>query len=262
MTPPTADAPLGGIGILVTRPREQAAGLMNDLRQLGAHPILFPALAILPPHEQVPLQAVIARLEHFQLAIFISPTAAQRGMAAVSAIRTWPSGLPVAAVGKGTAKALHELGIEEVLQPESGADSEHLLALPQLQAMAGKEVAIFRGEGGREILAQTLRERGAQVTYAECYRRGLPMESDPAPILELFAEDKIQAVTAYSGETLDNLFQLLGNAGKDYLCRTPLFVPHPRIAERAQQLGMHTVMDCQAHEGRLIPCLVEYFAHD
>lgn len=262
MTPPTADAPLGGIGILVTRPREQATGLMNDLRQLGARPVLFPALAILPPHKQAPLQELIARLEHFQLVVFISPTAVQRGMAAVSAIRSWPSGLPVAAVGKGTAKALHELGIEEVLQPETGADSEHLLALPQLQDMAGKNVVLFRGEGGREVLAETLRERGAQVAYAECYRRGLPMESDPDPVLKLFVEGKIQAVTAYSSETLDNLFQLLGGAGKDFLCQTPLFVPHPRIAERARQLGMQTVMDCQAHEGQLIPCLVEYFAHD
>lgn len=262
MTRATAGTPLGGIGVLVTRPREQAAGLMHDLRQLGAHPIPFPALAILPPHGQGPVQDLISRLEHFQLAIFISPTAARQGMAAVNATRAWPPGLAVAAVGQGTAKALHELGIGEVLRPDTGADSEHLLALPQLQAMAGKAVVIFRGEGGREVLAQTLRARGAQVTHVECYRRGLPTASDPEPILALFAAGSIQAVTAYSSQTLDNLFQLLGSAGRASLCRTPLFVPHPRIARHAQRLGVHTVIDCQAQAGQLIPCLVEYFAHD
>lgn len=262
MTLPTADAPLDGIGILVTRPREQAAGLMNELQQLGAHPVLFPALAILPPHEEAPLQDVLSRLEQFQLAIFISPTAARWGMAAASAVLPWPPRLPVAAVGKGTAKALHELGIGEVLQPETGADSEHLLALPQMQVMTDNQVVIFRGEGGREILAETLRERGARVIHAECYRRGLPAESDPAPILELFAAGRIQAVTAYSSETLDNLLRLLGKAGEDFLRRTPLFVPHPRIAEHARQLGMQEVIDCQTHEGQLVPSLVEYFTHD
>jgi uroporphyrinogen-III synthase len=168
----------------------------------------------------------------------------------------------VAAVGKGTAMALRALGITAVLEPDNGADSEHLLALPQLQEMAGRNVVIFRGEGGREILAATLRLRGAQVTYAECYRRGLPEQADPAPVLDLLAAGGIQAATAYSGETLDNLFLLIGERGRGYLRQTPLFVPHPRIAERARQLGMETVVECQADPGQLIPCLVKYFTHD
>lgn len=256
-----ADASLRGVGILVTRPTEQAAGLVNELQRLGANTVLFPALAILPPHDLIPLQDAISRLDSFHLAIFISPTAAQRGLAAVSAMRTWPPGLTVAAVGKGTAKALQALGIQEVLRPDSGADSEHLLALPQLQNMDGKHVIIFRGEGGREVLAESLRDRGAQVTYAECYRRGLPVHSDPAPILHLFAAGKIQAVTAYSAETLDNLLLLLGDAGKGLLRSTPLFVPHPRISEHANTLGIKNVI-ARAGETQLIASLVEYFAHD
>lgn len=255
----SAGAPLQGIGILVTRPREQADALANSLCRLGARPVLFPALAILPPHDPVPMQQAIARLDTFHLAIFISPTAAQRGLAAVGA---WPCGLAVAAVGKGTAKALHELGVKAVLAPESGADSEHLLALPQLQDVAGRHIVIFRGEDGRQTLADTLEARGAQATHAECYRRGLPEQSDPAPILAQFAAGGIQAVTAYSGETLDNLFQLLGETGRGFLCQTPLFVPHPRIAARARALGVGTVISSPPGEAQLIPSLVEYFAHD
>ncbi len=262
MSNPAADVPLQGIGILVTRPPEQAGELVKDLQALGARPILFPALAILPPRDAKPLRDVAGRLGQFHLAIFISPTAAQRGLAALGDMPAWPAALPVAAVGKGTAKVLRAWGFKEVLEPDAGADSEHLLALPQLRDMAGRHVIIFRGEGGREVLADTLRARGARVAYAECYRRGLPAEADPAPVLALFAAGGIQAVTAYSGETLDNLFLLLGPAGHGFLRGTPLFVPHPRIAERARQLGIHTVIDCQAGAGQLIPSLVKYFAHD
>jgi uroporphyrinogen-III synthase len=257
-----ADAPLHGIGILVTRPLEQAAGLVNELRQLGAHPVLFPALAILPPRDPGALQDVISRLDTFHLAIFISPTAAQRGLAAINATGAWPLHLAVAAVGKGTAKALGPWGITSLLEPEDGADSEHLLALPRLQDMAGKRVVIFRGEGGREVLAHALRDRGASVTYAECYRRGLPEQADPLPVLTLFETGGLQAVTAYSSETLDNLFLLLGASGRDHLRHTPLFVPHPRIAEHARTLGVQTVIASPSGDAQLAACLVEYFTHE
>lgn len=257
-----AHAPLTGVGVLVTRPREQASRLMQDLTRLGAHPVLFPALAILPPQDSVTLGAALANLGRYHLAIFISPTAALRGMAAARQAGRWPPGLAVAAIGKGTAKTLREQGIQAVLEPQGGADSEHLLALPQLQRVAGTRIIIFRGEGGREMLAETLRQRGAQVDYAECYRRGPPQDADPAPVLALFEAGAIQAVTAYSSETLDNLLALLGDRGKEFLARTPLFVPHPRIAGHARDLGMERVVESANEETQLPDRLVEYFAHD
>jgi len=179
----------------------------------------------------------------------------------VAVTKTWPPGLAMAAVGKGTAKALAELGMTDVLTPPSGADSEHLLALPQLRDMAGRSVILFRGEGGREALADTLADRGAQVTHAVCYRRGLPPDADAGPVLAAFAAGRIQAVTAYSGETLDNLFQLLGPEGESFLRRTPLFVPHPRIAAHAAALGVKTLITAPDGEGQLLASLVEYFSH-
>lgn len=258
---PYADAPLKDIGVLVTRPPEQARGLMDALRQWGGSPLLFPALAILPPRHPEALAQTLARLDRFQLAIFISPTAALRGVDAVKASGGWPAGLAVAAVGKGTARALADLGMTDVLTPASGFDSEHLLALPQFRDMEDKSVIVFRGEGGREVLADTLAARGARVAHAVCYRRGLPEDAAPAPVLEAFATGRIQAVTAYSGETLDNLFLLLGKAGEGFLKRTPLFVPHPRIAAHAAALGIETVITAPEGEGQLLASLVEYFSH-
>lgn len=257
-----SEVPLAGLGVLVTRPREQAAGLVRRLEQLGARPILFPALAILPPSDPAPLQELLARLDRFDLAIFISPTAAQRGLAAVKTCCSWPKGLAMAAIGQGTAQALGALGFTQILEPDDGADSEHLLSLPELQQVSSRHVVIFRGEGGRETLAETLRARGAQVAYAECYRRGMPEMANTSSILESFRTGDIQAVTAYSSETLDNLWQLLGDAGRPFLMKTPLFVPHPRIASHAKALGVLTAIAPLPPGAELTASLVEYFTHD
>ncbi len=252
--------PLSGVGVLVTRPAGQAAGLTRRIREFGGDPLPFPALAILPPRDPAALADSIDRLDDFQLAIFVSPTAVEEGLAAVKARRDWPPSLSVAAVGKGSGEALAQAGFDSVLAPESGADSEHLLAQPQLRDMTGKRVVIFRGEGGRELLADTLVQRGAKVTQADCYRRALP-ESDPGPVLAAFAANRLQAVTVFSAQTLDNLLQLLGPAGKAYLAATPLFAPHPRIAQHAQGLGIAHAIATGPGESGVIRGLVEYFAH-
>jgi len=257
----TAATVLQDIGILVTRPPDQAQDLIQTLASLGARPIAFPALAILPPRDADALDRVLAGLADFQLAIFISPSAVEKGMAAVRARGSWPPQLAVACVGQGTAGALAACGIRDVLVPDAGADSTHLLAMPRLQDVDGQAVILFRGEGGSPRLADTLDARGAHVTHAVCYRRDLPAEADAAPVLAAFAAGRIQAVTAYSGETLDNLFHLLGPAGAEFLRRTPLFVPHPRIASHAATRGVQNILSSPDGETRLILSLVEYFSH-
>lgn len=248
---------LQGVGVLVTRPQPQALAMAERLRQLGATPVVFPVLAILPPGDPIALAHTLARLADYHLAIFISPTAVEQGLAAIPA---WPPGLPVAGVGQGSAAALRRAGIPQVLAPDAGADSEHLLALPELADMANQNVLILRGEEGRELLAQALRQRGARVDYAACYRRGLP-QANPAPLLEIWRQGGIRAVTLFSSESLDNLFQLLGEEGADLLRATPLFAPHPRIAEHGRSLGLVEAIATAPGEAGVLAGLVEYFGH-
>ncbi|MEW6678610.1 MAG: uroporphyrinogen-III synthase [Pseudomonadota bacterium] len=266
MTSRTADAPLAGIGVLVTRPREQAGPLVAALAAQGADPVQFPTLAILPPLDPAPLQAGLDRLADMDLAIFISPTAVAHGLAAARTRGPWPSRLPVAAVGAGTARALAAADLPPAMHPTTGEDSEHLLAhlasLPDWQRMAGKQIALFRGETGRETLAEALRAQGAHVHYLPCYRRGRPPQADPAPILEGLTTGRIRAVTAYSAETLDNLLALLGPGAISLLKPIPLFVPHPRIAAHARARGLADTIDCAGGDARLVARIVEYFAHD
>ena len=84
---------------------------------------------------------------------------------------------------------------------EDGFDSEALLALPEMRDLAGKRVVIFRGDGGRELLGDTLIARGAIVEYAECYRRSKPT-SDAAVLLRLWARDEVLGIVITSSEGL------------------------------------------------------------
>ena len=239
---------LSGRGVVVTRPRELAEPFARLLEQHGARAIVFPALEIQP----LPPPPTLGRIADFDLVVFVSPSAVRVTLAAL------PRRLTAAAIGAGTARELERAGIGPVIAPVAGADSEALLALPQMHQLAGKRVLIVRGEGGRELLAQSLSERGARVEYAECYRRVRP-RADPAALLASWAAGGVHAVTVNSGEALDNLLALLGAEGAARLRATPLFVPHARVAAQAAQLGVREALVAGAADSEMLERLVAYF---
>ena len=120
-------------------------------------------------------------------------------------------------------------------------------------------MVIFRGEGGRELLGETLAARGAAVEYAECYRRGRP-HADAAPLLARCARRELDAFTVTSSEGLANLHEMLGEAGRRCLEDTPLFAPHERIAAAARALGVRTVVLTGPGDEGLIAGLAAFFA--
>jgi uroporphyrinogen-III synthase len=193
-------------------------------------------------------------LDQYDIAIFVSANAVEYG---VPALENWPSKLLALAPGPGTAAALAATGIAEARIPASTFDSAGLLALPELRDVAGKSVVIFRGEGGRGDLGDTLRERGATLTYVECYRRAAPA-TGAAGLSDVLHEGRAHALTLTSSEGLDNLCALLAAPDLDRLRRVPAFVPHPRIAEHARTLGFVPVETGGADAG-LIAGLLEWF---
>ena len=248
--------PLAGRTVLVTRPAPQAAALAQAIETAGGAAFVFPALAI----EAMPadaLQAPLARLREADLAIFVSPSAAQFGMTAIRAGGGLSPATVVFAVGPGTARALAALGVGPVVTPD-GQDSEALLALPQLAEVAGKRVVIVRGAGGRPLLADTLAARGAEVRFLECYRRVLP-RADAAPLLARWQAGGIDAVTVTSAETLHNLAALLGEAGAPLLLHTPLFAPHEKIAAAARHFGVAHVIATAGGDAGLVDGLINWF---
>jgi len=247
--------PLAGAGILVTRPARQSAGFAQRIAALGGVPIVFPAIVILPPADTAALKRAHAALGDFDYAVFVSANAVEFG---APDARRWPAGLVAFAPGPGTGEALADAGIANVRVPTTSFDSEGLLALPEFAAPRGRRVVIFRGEGGREHLGDTLRARGATVDYVACYRRAEPT-SGAAGLAEAFALRRIDAVTLTSSEGLDNLWALADDATRAAWRDCPTFVPHPRIAVRARAVGLHAVETAGGDAG-LIAGLLEWFA--
>ena len=252
-------SPLSGRGIVITRPREHAAALAGRIRAAGGVPILFPTIEILPPENPEALANLIAQLDRFQLAVFISPTAAMKGHERVIATRTWPKSLRVAAVGAGTAKTLEQLGFDSVIAPSEQADSEALAMLPELRKLRGRSVVIFRGQGGRGWLRATLESRGARVDYAECYRRARPA-ADIGPLMARWQSGGVEAVSIASAEGLANFFDVLGPTGRGYLRAAPVFVPHPRIAAAAEELGVREVIVTGRGDEQTVAGMAAFFA--
>lgn len=246
------DKLLAGLKIIITRPREQAAALARHIEQAGGVSVLFPLLEISPPADRQALRDAVLRLPGFDLAVFVSPNAVRYGMEAIRTAGPLPPQLKIATVGQGSARALRELGVAQVIAPQERFDSEALLALPELQQMAGRRVAIFRGEGGRELLGDTLRERGAAVEYVACYRRSRPQQD--AIALDRTAD----AVIVTSSEALGYLWEMLDEAGRGHFSGVPLFVPHPRIAEAARRLGWHVVVQTAAGDDGLLSGLIAW----
>ncbi len=254
-----AGGALRGRGIVVTRPARQAALLADLIESHGGRAILFPVIDIRDVEDVSGLNAVIDRLDAYDLAIFVSPNAVDKGFEAIRACRTWPPQMKVAAIGRGSARALRALGVGSVIAPSIGADSESLLAVPELAEIAGQHIVIFRGVGGRELLRETLEARGAHVDYAECYHRMKP-RSDMSALARAWTGDEVDALIVTSSEGLRNFYELLAPAEREALARTPIFVPHPRIAETARELRLENAILTSTGDEGIVAGMIEHFA--
>jgi uroporphyrinogen-III synthase len=234
---------LEGLGVVVTRPLEPGRVLARALEARGARVFLFPALAIEDIAPTPELLEALEALPQAALAIFVSAHAVEKGLAAVRARGPWPEGVEVAGIGDATAKALRNSGFERVISPAGRHDSEGLLETARLQAVRGENIIVFRGEGGREQLKETLEARGARVRYAQCYRRVRPA-ADAAALLAAFDRGEVQAVSALSGETLENFVEMLGSEGERRLQAAALVVPHAAIGSHRAAARFARIMVC------------------
>ena len=255
----TAQAPLAGRHIVITRPLAQSGHLAELLIAQGATPVRFPVLAIHDVDDTGPLLDAAIRLEQFDLVVFVSPNAVTKALDVILKHRAWPTGLQVVTMGKSSERELTTRGVGRVLAPKQRFDSEALLEMPELKNMHGRRVLICRGDGGRELLGETLIQRGADVEYLTCYKRGKP-QIDPAPLLELWEAGRLDAVTLTSSEGLRNLTEMIGRLGLAWLKKTPTFVPHERIAEQAEHYGLKHIIPTGPGDDGLMTGLLDYFA--
>ncbi|WP_408003473.1 uroporphyrinogen-III synthase [Pseudothauera nasutitermitis] len=252
--------PLAGRRIAVTRPEEQAGALCEAIAARGGTALRFPVMAIEGLADPAALHAVADRLDEFDLAFFVSPNAVRHALGAILARRAWPSGVIVSTVGKGSERTLAEYGFQQVIAPDSGFDSEAVLALPAFaeQAVRGRAVLVLRGDGGRDLLGDTLRARGARVEYVTCYRRVLP-KVDADTLRSAAVRGELDAISLTSSEGVRNLLDLLGGALPAALAGVPAFASHPRIADAACEAGFARVIDTPPGDAALLDALAAHF---
>ena len=249
--------------VIVTRPAAQAAEWVARLQAHGVDAVALPLMAIEPAADVRPVDAAWARLSGHRLVIFVSPNAAERFYAQRPSQAAWPITTWAGSAGPGTTHTLIGLGVPEarIIEPAPDAaqfDSESLWARLKKYDWQGAAVLIVRGEGGgRDWLAATLREHGAQVAHLAAYRRAQPALSaaDLAALAGAQAEPAAHLWLFSSSEAIDNLAHVAPGARWS---RARALATHPRIAERARRLGFEAVVEARPALGAVVACIQSF----
>lgn len=246
----------------MTRPAHQAQALQRLIEAAGGRAFLFPLLDIKPLNDPSRALSWIRDLARYDIAVFVSANAVEHGLRLIALHGGTLGGAEVIAVGGATARRLEERGITRAAVP-GVASSEGVLRLAMLgtDRVAGKRVLIFRGTGGRELLAEGLRRRGALVDYAEVYERAVT-EIDPKPLLDLWDRGEIGAVIVTSAAALESLLSMSAAIGSERLLDVTLVILSERLAGRARQLGFRQppVVATEAGDAGLFAALTAWRA--
>ena len=210
----SAERPLAGRRIAITRPREQADALARRLEALGARVLLLPAIRIAPIEDTSPLDAAIARLGAYDWLVFTSVNGVRAFGGRLAATgRRWDDRGPaqVAAIGPATARALERAGVPVTLTPDEYV-AEGILE--GLGMVAGQRLLLARADIARRALAEGLRLRGAEVDEVAAYRT-IPLPVAPELIAQAFSDQRVDAITFTSSSTALGLLQGLAAVGRE-----------------------------------------------
>jgi uroporphyrinogen III methyltransferase / synthase len=232
--------PLFGRSVVVTRAREQASELRRRLEGLGAEVVELPAITI----EPVPFD--LPALDQYGWLVFTSANGVSalfdRGLDPAGLDARALAGVRVAAIGPGTASALAERGVRTDLLPERFVAESLLEAFPAPEP-AGERVLIARAEQARDVLPESLSERGYDVDVLAVYRT--ETATPDAAALERVRRGDVDALTFTSSSTVTNLCDLLGGA---------VPAPQPLVAsigpvtsETATERGLRVDVEATEH---------------
>lgn len=228
--------------ILVTRPSPSGEQLVARLRTLGRVAYHSPLIEFAPGNELAQLPAMLSSLKPQDMIFVLSQYAVNYAHRALQLqAQPWPDFVSYYAIGRTTGLLMHRASSLPIVYPQDGETSETLLNLPALQSIRGRNALILRGNGGRELLADTLRERGVNVGYCECYRRS-PIFYDGSEQSSSWQRAGINTLVVTSGEMLQQLYTLVPDYYRtSWLLSCTLVVVSERLAALARQLGWQTI---------------------
>ncbi len=248
--------PLMGRTVLVTRSASQATDFCDRISAAGASVLELPALEIVPPSSWEALDGAISTLEKFHWLILTSANGVnyflERLLAQGQDLRSL-SHLKIAVVGRKTAKALKQRGLQaDFIPPNYVADSlvEHF---PQ-QNIADLELLFPRVEtGGREALVAQFTTQGATVIEVAAYQSQCPQSMSPL-VLDALQNQKIDAITFASSKTVRYFCQMLEQAASERKQNWMQWIETAQIAS----IGPQTSLTCEQLLGRVDLEATEY----
>ena len=211
------------------------------LQQDGACVLAFPVIDIEPVAIGPEQQRLADAVGDYDFLLFVSRNAVEGALRFIDCRRLRPStrlGVIGAATREALAAALTAGGLDadDCMVAEEPYNSEALLRAPALQQVEGKRVLILRGQQGRNLLGDELKQRGASVDYAEVYRRALP-DRTAGDFNRLVAKGLPTLIILTSAEGMHNLVKLVDETTLRALCRIPWLLISERMRESALKLG-------------------------
>jgi uroporphyrinogen-III synthase len=231
---------LRGASVLVTRPAHQAEGLCTLIEQEGGVAVRMPLLEIAPLAAESLSTSAAEKFAAYDWIIFISANAVNFALQGNSGRISHLPEVRFAAVGNATAQAMRGRNLPIDVVPERGFNSEALLKTEEFRQIHGQACLIVRGRGGRELLAETLRQRGARVEYWEVYQRVKPA-LDIDALVGWLDKHTLKVLTITSGEALQNLLDLCGTQLPEKWRSIPLVVPSARLEAMARLSGFKCI---------------------
>jgi uroporphyrinogen III methyltransferase/synthase len=258
--------PLFGKRIVVTRPREQAAELVELLDGLGAMVIQAPTIRIVPPEDAGPLEAACTEAATFDWIVFTSANGVdaflgrlQAGSGDVRELK----GVCLCAIGPGTADRLWRYGLKVDLMPGEYRLEAVIEALRATGDLAGQRILLPHADIARELLADELRRSGADVVEVVAYRT-VPAESEregEPDVYRMLLDKRIDVVTFTSASTVRNFVRLYGEEqAADLLRSTAVACIGPVTAEAAAHYRISTaIMPTEYTMPGLVDAIVRHF---
>ncbi len=232
---------LQGQVILNTRPTHQQAQLTQLLQRAGARVLPFPVIDIQPIAIGAAERQLAQEIGNYDILLFVSRNAVEGAFRFIDPERL-QSSTRLGVIGSATRAALQaalsgsHIDADASLVAGEPYNSEALLQAPALHQVAGKRVLILRGQQGRNLLGDELRQRGASVDYAEVYRRTLPF-GGPEAFDRLVTKSLPTLVLLTSAEGMHNLFELVDMKAARALRKIPWLLISERMRESALKLG-------------------------
>ncbi len=266
--------PLFGQTVLVTRTRQQASELGEQLINLGAKVIEAPTIEIVKPTDRQAALAAIDNMRAYDCVVFTSPNGVFSTWQAMEELeldgRAFAAS--VAAIGPATADALRSIGITpDIVAPDAigeelaselidyfGRKNGDDPAADADMNLSGRRFLLLRAEIARPALVDMLRKAHAEVHDVPVYQTRIP-DALPPSAVEAIGNGTVNWITFTSASTAKNLHTILPEELRAMVGKCKRLSIGPMTSQAMESLGWPPTAEAREHN---IPGMIQSLLHE